>query len=75
MSRRCADEGSGPLSCGGVTLFGIKFDVKAEGGVGGASAKFGCKKEGKSAGLDIGGGLGIGDGLSLNVNWSGFKFP
>lgn len=60
---------------GGFTLFGIKFDVKAEGGVGGASAKFGCKKEGKSAGFDIGGGLGIGGGLSFNVDWSGFKFP
>lgn len=57
---------------GGVTLMGIKVDVKVEGGAGGASFKGGGEVTRHSANFEIGAGLGLGAGVSVNVDWSGF---
>jgi uncharacterized small protein (DUF1192 family) len=61
----------GELS-GGVTVLGIKLDVKAEGGAGGASVKAGGEVTRHSAGFEIGAGAGVGAGLSVNIDWGGF---
>ncbi len=57
---------------GGVTLMGIKVDVKVEGDAGGAGFKGGGEVTRHSANFEIGAGLGLGAGVSVNVDWSGF---
>ena len=55
---------------GGVTIFGIKIDAKASGGVGGASAVAGGEITGAKATGKIGLGLGVGAELELSVDLS-----
>ena len=58
---------------GGFTLFGIKVNVGAEGKAGGAGIKAGGKVTtgGISGKIDL--GLGLGAGLEIGIDWSGFK--
>jgi hypothetical protein len=58
---------------GGFTLFGIKVDAGVSGKAGGA----GISAEGRvtTGGVsgEIGAGLGLGAGLEISIDWSGFK--
>ncbi len=60
---------------GGLNIFGIKIEAKAEGGVGGASAELGgsIHTKGLKGTIDL--GLGAGAGLDVNVDWSQAKLP
>ena len=59
---------------GGFTLFGIKIDAGVSGKAGGA----GVTAEGKvtTGGISgkVGAGLGLGAGLEISIDWSGFKW-
>ncbi len=60
---------------GGFTLFGIKVDLGLEGKAGGAGAKAGVEISTGCLEGEIGAGLGIGAGLKLKIDFTGFKFP
>lgn len=60
---------------GGISICGIKIDVKAEGKIGGAGAK--AEAEVSSGKIKAGLGLGLlaGLGLDVEIDWSDFKWP
>lgn len=60
---------------GGVTICGIKFDLGASGKVGGAGAKGGVQVTTKNIAGEADLGLGVGLGVSFNVDFSGFENP
>ena len=60
---------------GGITICGVKIDVKVEGKAGGAGAK--AAAEVSSGKLKAGLGLGFlaGLGLDVEIDWTNFKWP
>lgn len=60
---------------GGFNLFGVKFDVGAEGTYGSAVAKAGGKISTGGVEGSLGLGLGLGAGVKFSIDWSGFKLP
>lgn len=63
---------SGKVS-GGFSIFGVKVDASLKGHVG-TGAKAGGEISSSYASLDFGAALGLGAGISINVDWSDFKF-
>lgn len=59
----------------GFTLFGIDIDVGVEGKAFSIGGEASCNATGQSASAKIGGSLGLGFGLSINIDWSKAKFP
>lgn len=57
---------------GGFTFMGITVDAIGEVKVGGAGVKVGAQKEKESFVIDLNGGLGVGLGTKIKVDWSGF---
>lgn len=58
---------------GGLTLFGIDFDVGVSGKAGGAGASASARATTGGASGSIGAGLGLGVGLEISVDWSEFS--
>lgn len=59
----------------GVSFFGITIDVGVEGKAVSVGGEASCNVTGDSASAKIGGSLGLGLGLSINIDWSKAKFP
>ncbi len=57
---------------GGFTLFGIKISGTVTGKAGGAGVSAGGSVTTSGVSGEIGAGLGLGAGLKINIDWSGF---
>ncbi len=57
---------------GGVTVLGIKIDASVSGKAGGAGIKAGGSVTTNGVSGEIGAGLGLGAGVKISIDWSGF---
>lgn len=60
---------------GGLTIFGIDFDVTAKGHAGGASASVGGSVTTNGISGKVDAGLLAGLGLEVSIDWSDFEWP
>lgn len=58
---------------GGVTILGVKFGVEVSGKAGGVGASAGGALTTGGVSGSVSAGLGLGAGVSFNVDWSGFS--
>lgn len=62
---------SGKVS-GGISILGVKVDASLKGHVG-TGVTVGGEVSTSHAGIDLGGALGLGAGVTIDVDWSDFK--
>ncbi len=60
---------------GGFTICGIKIDAGLSGKAGGAGVKASGQITTGGVSGEIGAGLGLGAGIKISIDWTGFKWP